>query len=565
MRYHLVSLNARFIHSSTPIFSLRNELTRHLPDCATTLFHFTINDSYFETLLTLSGGEPDAIFFSVYIWNADLVHRLLQDLEKIDPRCPIILGGPQVTYGRESEWPEGCTVVRGEVEGLPERFFRDLQARRLEREYSAPPAEAFPSPYREEDFRGPLKNRYIYYESTRGCPFACTYCLSSTDRGIREKELQLVEQELSAILAHNPKSLRFVDRTFNVNGKRALTLWKFLAARAKGTQCHFEIAPHLFDEEMFEFLSTVPTGLFHFEIGLQTTNPDSLAAVHRSTNQEKAESNIARLAALETVHLHLDLILGLPFETVETFRRSFNTVFSLNPHYIQMGLLKVLPGTEMDRQKSEFRLLSSSEPPYQVMGSRWIRHDELRELFWFGECVEAFYNNRYFLSLFQYLRKIETDPAAFFDQLLHGCRERDFFNLSPTQELMVQCLVAVVKDRTDGLLMLDLMRYDWLRCGHRFLPDCLQRGGPVQEARENLWSRLPLNYPPFFDHRTRKNFLRRAGFARFSHEALQELGFQAEQDSWLAFLPEMTDTLFKLSRTILLPPPSVSAGGAEER
>ncbi|MDX1765022.1 MAG: DUF4080 domain-containing protein, partial [bacterium] len=545
MRYHLVSLNARFVHASPPLFSLRNMLKRHLPDCATTLFHFTLNDPYFETLLTLSDGEPDAIFFSVYIWNTDLIQRLVGDLEQINRRSAVILGGPQVTYGHESQWPDWCTLVRGEIEGLPERFFHDLAAGRLAREYKAPAAQSFPSPYQEEDFRGQLKNRYVYYESTRGCPFACTYCLSSAETGIRRKTLELVERELSDILAYKPRSLRFVDRTFNFNSERALAIWKFLASRAKETQCHFEIAPHLFDDEMFAFLSTVPTGLFHFEIGLQTTNPASLEAVHRTTNQEKAEGNIARLAALETVHLHLDLILGLPFETVETFRKGFNTVFSLKPHYIQMGLLKVLPGTEMESRKKELGLLASSQPPYHVMGTRWMRHDELGELFWFGECVESFYNNRFFLSLFQYLRKVESDPASFFDQLLRRCRERGFFNLAPTQKLMVACLWAVVRDRKDGPLMLELMRYDWLRCGHRFLPECLDAGMPIQKAREDLWSRLPLNYPPYFDHRTRKEFFRQAVLVPFSPAALRELGYQAEQESWIAFLPDTTETLFK--------------------
>jgi len=552
MRYTLAALNARFVHSCPALFSVRNELTRHLPGCTTSLLQFTIDNPYFATLLTLTGQEPEAIFFSVYIWNADFFERLVHDLAKTLPDCPIILGGPQVSHGPQQEWPGQCTIIRGEIEGLPEGFYHDLKQGRLQREYTALPPQSFPSPYRKEDFPITLHNRYVYYESTRGCPFACSYCLSSTDQGIRQKDLKLVQQELAVILPHTPKSLRFVDRTFNTDRKRALALWQFLAEHTKETQCHFEILPDLFDEEMFAFLQTVPAGLFGFEIGLQTTNPDSLTAIHRTVDLEKALSNIARLVSLDTVHIHLDLILGLPFETVESFRQSFNTAFSLNPHYIQMGLLKVLPGTEMHRQKEEFGLLTSGSPPYAVMATRWMEHAELRRLFWFGQCAESFFNNPYFRAFFQYVRENEPDPFDLFDKLLHTCRAHGFFDLAPTQKLMTQMLCALAQGRPDRDLVLEILRYDWLRCGHRFLPDCLQTTETLQETKKHLRERLPQNYPDLFDHVTRSEFLRQTTFSHFSPIALEKLGFPAAPDSTIAFLPARSQSIFKHCKTVLL-------------
>ncbi|PIY20935.1 MAG: DUF4080 domain-containing protein, partial [Deltaproteobacteria bacterium CG_4_10_14_3_um_filter_60_8] len=498
--------------------------------------------------------EADALFFSVYIWNVDYVRRLVADLATLRPDCPIVMGGPQVTYGPQPDWPGQCTIVRGEIEAAGAAFFADLRAGNLKREYEAGVAAAFPSPYREVDFAGPLRNRAVYYESSRGCPFSCSYCLSSATTGVRHKGLTEVFAELRSILPHQPKSLRFVDRTFNADRQRALAIWRFLAEHAGPTKCHFEISPDLFDEEMFVFLARVPAGLFEFEIGLQTTNPASLAAVNRTMNLELAQTAIARLAAMDTIHLHLDLILGLPHETTASFRASVNAAISLAPHYLQMGLLKVLPGTGIQRRQAEFGIECGQSPPYPVLASRWLERRSLSRLFWFGKIVEAFFNNRYFRTFFRYLRATETDLSAFFDGLLAHCQATGFFSLSPTQELMARMLCEITASRADHQLLLELLRYDWLRCGHRFLPDSLRPAYTLRDAQNFLWQELPQNLPPFYDHAGRNEFFKQATFARFSGPALKETGLsQGLRDGLVVFLPERTASVERHQRAVLMP------------
>jgi len=559
MRYVLAAVNARFVHSCPALFAVRNEVVRHLPTCAVQLFQFTINDPYFATLQTIAGQEPTACFFSVYIWNADYIGRLVRDLTTILPHCPIILGGPQVSHGN-SDWPAQCTIVRGEVEGLPPDFYRDLQNSTLRREYSAAPAPAFPLPYLAADFDASLRNRYLYYESTRGCPFNCSYCLSSIDKGIRRKDLATVQGELTTLLAHSPTSLRFVDRTFNADLNRALSIWRFLVDHAGDATCHFEIAPDLFNDEIFEFLATVPAGRFDFEIGLQTTNPDSLAAINRAMDPARAMGNIARLTSLERIHVHLDLILGLPFETTASFRASFNDAFGLNPHHLQMGLLKVLPGTELDQRRQEFGLLASTTPPYAVLATKWLTPEELRQLFWFGECVEAFFNNRYFRNFFTYLRQTRDDAFAFFERLLALCQAHDFFRLAPTQELTNRLLCRLVAADSDGDLLLEILRYDWLACGHRFLPAELQPATPLSTVRDRLWHQWPQSHPPLYDHATRNEFFKKVTFAEFSGRALIALGLnQTAEDGIIAFLPTRERTVLRHHQAVLLAPPPAPA------
>jgi radical SAM superfamily enzyme YgiQ (UPF0313 family) len=314
--FHIISINCRYSHSCLAQFYVRNELERHLPECPVVLSLFTINDPYYDTLLRITGEPARAIFFSVYIWNHIYVRRLIDDLEELQPDLPIILGGPQATL--LTGLPAQCAVVRGEIEGLggDELFYRDLAAGKLLPQYEAGESRSFPSPYRAQDFSGPLKNRQVYYESSRGCPFFCSYCLSSISKGVRHKPLETVKQELLELIAAQPMIIKFVDRTFNDDPVRALAIWQFLIEEAGAVKFHFEIAPDRFTGEMFDLLATVPCDLFQFEIGIQSCNSQTLATVNRRMDVERAGENIRCLVALDTIHLHVDLILGLPFEGV---------------------------------------------------------------------------------------------------------------------------------------------------------------------------------------------------------------------------------------------------------
>ncbi|MCI5166947.1 MAG: DUF4080 domain-containing protein [Candidatus Electrothrix sp. GM3_4] len=553
--FHLISINCRYSHSCLALFYVRNALEQQLPEQALVFSQFTINDPYYATLLRISGEPSETIFFSVYIWNHRFIRRLINDLARLRPNLPIILGGPQAQTLALGKLPKQCTLFLGEIEGAPEAFYRDLEKRKLQPLYCAEKAQAFLSPYRQEDFTGVLKNRQLYYESSRGCPFSCSYCLSAGSKGVRHKSVDLVKEELTALIAADPMIIKLVDRTFNDHTERALTIWHFLIEEAKKVRFHFEIAPDRFTDPMFDLLATVPCDQFQFEIGIQSCHPQTLAAVKRTMDLEATCRNIKRLLALDSIHLHVDLILGLPFETETSFRDSFNQVFRLAPHYIQLGLLKVLPDTEISRRAEEFGLISCSEPSYEILATRWLNHEQLSELYELCECTESFYNNRFFRSLWQYLVEKDEEPFAFFSELLRLCREYGFFQLSRTHKLMTEILSDLIQKRPDRELLLDLLRYDWLRCGHRTLPEYLTETSQ-KELRNRLRNALPQNVDGLFTYQTRVEFLKQSAFVALSQEAMQFLGLVTQDNvegGLIALLPEQTNGVMKFNRTVTLP------------
>lgn len=551
--FHLISINCRYSHSCLALFYIRNALEQHLPEQSLVFSQFTINDPYYATLLRISGGSAQAIFFSAYIWNHRFIRRLINDLARLRPNLPIILGGPQAPA--LGALPEQCSLFLGEIEGAPMAFYRDLKKGRLQPLYRADKPQTFPSPYRREDFTQALKNRQLYYESSRGCPFSCSYCLSSESKGVRHKPVDLVQEELTALIAAKPMIIKLVDRTFNDQPERVLSIWHFLIEQAEQVRFHFEIAPDRFTEPMFELLAAVPCDQFQFEIGIQSCHAQTLAAVNRTMDLAATCRNIGRLLALNTIHLHVDLILGLPFETEASFRDSFNQVFRLAPHYIQLGLLKVLPETEIARRAEEFGLIFCSEPPYEILATRQLHHEQLSELYELCECTESFYNNRFFRSLWHYLVQTGEEPFAFFSELLRRCRQENFFQLSRTHKLMIRILTDLVHKRPDQNLLLDLLRYDWLRSGYRTLPEYLTETSQ-KELRNHLRDALPQNVEGLFTYQTRVEFLKQASFVELSQEAILFLGL-ADQDNaeggLVALLPEQTDGVMKFNRVVVLP------------
>jgi len=537
MNIDLIAFNCRYSHSCLALFYVRNELMRHLPGARPVLRQFTINDPYFETLLAITGSQADALFFSAYIWNAAYLRRLLDDIHRILPEQIIVLGGPQASTLRDT-LSFRPTVVHSEIEGVGRDFYRDLAQGRLRDDYLCTPGQPFPSPYSQEDFQRQLKNRNIYYESSRGCPFFCAYCLSSLSRGVRIKALDEVKAELLAILAQRPPLVRFVDRTFNADPERALAIWRFLRDNATpGCSFHFEIAPDLFTEEMFHFLAGVDEGLFQFEIGIQSTNRETLTAINRTMDVAKAFTSIRRLQALAGIHLHLDLILGLPLDDERSFAQSVREVLALNPHYLQMGLLKVLPGTAIARTATEQGIIFCQEPPYQVMATRWLDHRTLSRLYWLGECVEAFYNKRYFKAFFSYLIPREQDMFAWFQGLSDCCDRHGWQGLSKTQGLLNGILYAYSQGHGEAALLRELLIFDWLSHGHRFLPEVF--GEDLTAPKDYLWLRAAEAIAGLYTDKERNFFFKRGTFFKFSPGALAHCGVSGQAgNGYLGFLSD---------------------------
>ncbi len=559
MQIKLVAINGRFTHSSLALFHVRNELESKCKDISTEIIQLTIRDPVYEVLLRLSKGCPDAIFFSAAVWNSDQVECLIADLHSLLPSCLLIVGGPQAEVVGSNLESGVCTVVRGAIEAVDKCFYTDLLDGNLQSLYGRSffhlkdKKEKFVSPYREEDFEIHLKNRNIYYESSRGCPFSCSYCLSSAENGVVYKELSQVRKELNQIMAHDTKVLRFVDRTFNDIPDRALAIWKLVLEYDGDTLFHFEIAPDRISEEMFEFLATVPPGRFQFEIGIQSTHEATLTAINRRIDPAVAHETVFRLAVLNSIHLHADLILGLPFETETSYLQSFADIFAMAPHYIQMGLLKLLPDTAITRDAEEFDYRACRRPPYSVLANKWLDSESMQKLYWFSECIEKFYNNRYFPSLWRYLRRVEEDIASFFQALLKTADKNRLFQLAATQEFLCTILVEALEKRNDWKLIRELLTYDWLCCGKRSLPSCLSDN--AQDARilrDSLYQQLAIEIPDLYVKKDRNRFFRQTVFYQFSVECLGELGFETNKPACVAFLQERERSLMCLQKVVLL-------------
>ncbi len=557
----LVALNAKYIHSCLALFYIRNELSRHYPQAEVEILQLTINDNLYENLLRITEDEPFAVFFSAAIWNSDRIAQLADDVHRCLPECRIVIGGPQAGVLRDQLPEDVCSMVIGEIEAVDASFYSDLASGELAAKYTGSflkqKAKQLDYPFCDEDFQDQLRNRHIYYETSRGCPHSCTYCLSASERGLFHKDLEQVKKELGHILQFSPKVVRFVDRTFNDVPERALAIWEFLLAQEGETLFHFEIAPDRFTEEMFTLLERVEHGRFQFEIGIQSTHDATLEAIRRWIDTSKVHSIIERLTALNTIHLHVDLILGLPFDTAASFARSFSDVYAMGAHYIQMGLLKILPDTPICHGAEEYGYVHSSHPPYSIFANNWLSHNEATELYWFCECVEKFYNNRYFVSLWKYLRQQREMIFDFFQELLVEGQKIDFLHRSVTQELLCKILVEVCSRRDDKSLITELLRYDWMRCGFRTLPDCLAfaagEEGPA-ESKDILYQHLPDQMDDLYTCRTRNQFFKRSLFLGISPDAstVLELGGNAKITR-ITFLQERDSSLYQHNRVVVLP------------
>jgi hypothetical protein len=556
----LVGLNAKYIHSCLALFYIRNELARHYPLAEVEILQLTINDNLYENLLRITEDQPFAVFFSAAIWNSDRVAQLADDVHRCLPECRIVIGGPQAGVLRDQMSEDVCTMVIGEIEAVDASFYRDLASGELAAKYTGSffkqKEKQLDYPFCDEDFQDQLRNRHIYYETSRGCPYNCTYCLSASERGLFHKDLSQVKKELGHILQFRPKVVRFVDRTFNDVPERALAIWEFLLDQEGDTLFHFEIAPDRFTEEMFALLRRVEHGRFQFEIGIQSTHEETLEAIRRRIDTSKVQPIIERLAALNTIHLHVDLILGLPFDTAASFAASFADVYGMGAHYIQMGLLKILPDTPICHGAEEYGYVHSTHPPYSIFANSWLSHKETTELYWFCECVEKFYNNRYFVSLWRYLRQQEERIFEFFQELLAEGQKIDFLHRSVTQELLCKILVDVCSRRVDKSLIIELLRYDWMRCGFRALPDCLafaEGEEGLVESKDILYQQLPDQMDGIYNQRTRNQFFKRSTFLRLSEEVSRVLlpGGVAE-GARITFLQERDASLYQHNRVLLL-------------
>ena len=439
MNLLLVGINAKYIHSNPAIRLLRKSVAR---DCGITpeLLECTINQYAEDILRAIYERRPDAVGFSCYIWNVGLIKTLIPALRKVLPECVLFAGGPEVSFCSSDFLRENALdfIIRGEGEriicdvaralenGASFENIRGLTVRltdgsiRENPDGEIPDMSGIPFPY--DDLSG-LENRIVYYETMRGCPFRCQYCLSGAGSRVRFRSLELVFEELQFFLDRRVPQVKFVDRTFNCKKEYAMAIWKYLAEHDNGiTNFHFEMAAELLDDEMIAWLHTVRAGLFQFEIGVQSTNPDTLRAVQRVTLPEKLTPVIRKLQKGKNIHLHLDLIAGLPYETYGRFAESYNYVFSLQPEQLQLGFLKLLKGSGLAAKQDEYGLVCRDDAPYEILQTPQLPYGDVLRLKRIETLNELYYNTRRYQKALAFLVAQFDTPFAFLEAL------SDFFS-----------------------------------------------------------------------------------------------------------------------------------------
>ena len=509
MKILLAACNAKYIHSNLAVYDLKAYSSDY--DEHVILREYTINQPKDEILKDIYSSGADVVCFSCYIWNISFVRELIRDLVKILPRTAFWAGGPEVSYDAEkflTEMPEMTGVMVGEGE----KTFHDLLEFYIDGKDSLEEISgiayrtgdkiihngwrelmdlsAIPFVYEHLE---KFENRIIYYESSRGCPFSCSYCLSSIDKKLRFRDLELVKKELQFFLDHRVPQVKFVDRTFNCKHEHAMTIWKYILEHDNGvTNFHFEISADLLREEEMELMSQMRPGLIQLEIGVQSTNPETIRAIHRHMDLKKLEHCVNRVHSFRNIHQHLDLIAGLPYEDYDIFHQSFNDVYQMKPDQLQLGFLKVLKGSLMQKEAEGYGIVYKEKEPYEVLSTNWLTYGEVLKLKMVESMVEVYYNSGQFWHTLEYLVPLEKDAFTFYEKLGSFYEEKGYSEISHSRMRRYEILLEYLKEETDvpaevaaQKMLYDLYLREKLKKRPAFAPDQKQYETAVWNYRKN--------------------------------------------------------------------------------
>jgi len=502
MKFLLVGINAKYIHSNPAIYSLKayagEEFAQNIE-----LAEYTINNRKEEILADIFRRKPDIIGFSCYIWNFGMVQELLLELPKLLTGTDIWLGGPEVSFdGVEllKKYPGVTGIMSGEGEQTFKELLvyykgtigniSDIKGLILRNGATVPrePLDMNELPFLYDDLSA-FDNKIIYYESSRGCPFRCSYCLSAIDRNVRIRNFSTVRQELKFFLEHRVPQVKFIDRTFNCNHEHAINVWKYIMENDNGvTNFHFEIAADIMTEEEIALLRQMRPGLVQLEIGVQSTYEPTLREINRFVNTVHIAKVVHELHESENIHIHLDLIAGLPFEDYKTFAKSFNEVYGMEPEQLQLGFLKVLKGSPMEDRAEQYGIAYQSMPPYEVLYTKWLSYEELLKLKQIEEMVELYYNSNQFRHTLKVLVNCFDGPFAMFEAMADYYEEKGYFIQTPARGYRYQVMLdfACMTDPGREDLYRELLTYDYyLREKAKSRPDFAKN---LDEYYEQIWA-----------------------------------------------------------------------------
>ena len=464
MKILLVACNAKYIHSNLAVYDLQAYASDYADHIV--LKEYTINQQKDDIMRDIYLEHPDVVCVSCYIWNLSFVKELMADLIKILPGADFWAGGPEVSYDAEKFLTEN-SEFKGVMVGEGEETFKELAGHYVEKNpqnlknmtgicyrdgdqiihngwRQIMDLSSIPFIYKD---LSEFKNRIIYYESSRGCPFSCSYCLSSIDKKLRFRDTETVKKELQFFIDNKVPQVKFVDRTFNCKHDHAMAIWKYINEHDNGvTNFHFEISADLLREEELQEMSTMRPGLIQLEIGVQSTNPDTIKAIHRTMDFEKLKGIVDRIHSFENIHQHLDLIAGLPYEDYDSFRHSFNDVYALKPQQLQLGFLKVLKGSHMMEMCKEYGIVYKTQEPYEVLSTKWLDYDHVLKLKTVENMVEVYYNSGQFQNTLEYLENFFQDAFSIYERLGSFYMEKGYGDVSHTRMRRYEILLEFLED-----------------------------------------------------------------------------------------------------------------------
>ena len=464
MKILLVACNAKYIHSNLAVYDLQAYASDYADHIV--LKEYTINQQKDDIMRDIYLEHPDVVCVSCYIWNLSFVKELMADLIKILPGADFWAGGPEVSYDAEKFLTEN-SEFKGVMVGEGEETFKELAGYYVEKNpqdlknmtgicyrdgdqiihngwRQIMDLSSIPFIYKD---LSEFKNRIIYYESSRGCPFSCSYCLSSIDKKLRFRDTETVKKELQFFIDNKVPQVKFVDRTFNCKHDHAMAIWKYINEHDNGvTNFHFEISADLLREEELQEMSTMRTGLIQLEIGVQSTNPDTIKAIHRTMDFEKLKGIVDRIHSFGNIHQHLDLIAGLPYEDYDSFRHSFNDVYALKPQQLQLGFLKVLKGSHMMEMCREYGIVYKTQEPYEVLSTKWLDYDHVLKLKTVENMVEVYYNSGQFQNTLEYLENFFQDAFSIYERLGSFYMEKGYGDVSHTRMRRYEILLEFLED-----------------------------------------------------------------------------------------------------------------------
>ena len=457
MNILLTAINAKYIHSNPAVYSLRACACRYggsRYEEEIRIAEYTINQPVDEILMDIYVRHPDILCISCYLWNISYVEQLIREIPKVLPETKIWLGGPEVSYNAR-EMLDGYPGLAGIMCGEGERIFLDMletYAAGNEPEEILTAREALdlstlPFIYEHiEDF----DNRIVYYESSRGCPFSCSYCLSSIDKCLRFRDPDLVRRELQFFIDHEVPQVKFVDRTFNCRHDHAMAVWSYIKEHDRGiTNFHFEVAADLLNDEEIALIRSMRPGLIQLEIGVQSTNPDTVREIRRRMDLAKVEENVAAVREARNIHQHLDLIAGLPYEDYDSFARSFDRVYAMKPDQLQLGFLKVLKGSLMHEKTEEYGLVYQDRPPYEVLSTKWLPYRDVIRLKKIEEMVEVYYNSGQFRNTMEQLERAYASPFEMYSELADYYEKNGLSRISHSRIARYEILYHFIEE-TEG-------------------------------------------------------------------------------------------------------------------